>query len=275
MREDLRLPPRLDGKVWLHVPRGYVHPLHHHDELEVNFVVRGRGRYLLGDRRYDLHRHSLAWLFSRQDHVLLETTKDFAVWIAVFRTRLIRNVAQGETAKRLLDPNPAGYFCRQVSEERGRGLDALFRQLFDAQDDLPRLNSGLGFLMLESWSAFGSAAELPQGLRLHPSVERAASLVRENAGQVELEALAREVHLSPARLSRLFKAQLGVAFAAYRNRVRLQRFLELYGEGGEPNALSAALSAGFGSYPQFHRVFRQYMGQSPAEYRRKQREVAG
>jgi AraC-like DNA-binding protein len=33
--------------------------------------------------------------------------------------------------------------------------------------------------------------------------------------------------------------------------------------------LDAALEAGFGSYPQFHRVFKRVIGCSPGSYRRR------
>ena len=74
--------------------------------------------------------------------------------------------------------------------------------------------------------------------------------------------------LSGPRLSRLFKEQTGFALAEFRNRSRVQRFLEIYGTGQRHTMLSAALDAGFGSYAQFHRVFRRIAGESPGEYRR-------
>jgi AraC-like DNA-binding protein len=54
----------------------------------------------------------------------------------------------------------------------------------------------------------------------------------------------------------------------------MQRFLDHYevsSERKKSTLLEAALSAGFGSYPQFHRVFRQVTGCSPAEYRERDR----
>jgi AraC-like DNA-binding protein len=53
----------------------------------------------------------------------------------------------------------------------------------------------------------------------------------------------------------------------------MQRFLEQYEAqrktGRALTLLEAAFEAGFGSYPQFHRVFRQLAGCSPAEYQRR------
>ena len=73
--------------------------------------------------------------------------------------------------------------------------------------------------------------------------------------------------MSPSHLSRIFTAQTGVSISRFRNLQRLQRFLELYGSGRRTTALAAALEAGFGSYAQFHRVFREQTGRSPSALR--------
>jgi AraC-like DNA-binding protein len=49
--------------------------------------------------------------------------------------------------------------------------------------------------------------------------------------------------------------------------VRAQRFLPFYGRGRRTTALAAALEACFGSYAQFHRVFREHAGRSPSALR--------
>ncbi len=52
----------------------------------------------------------------------------------------------------------------------------------------------------------------------------------------------------------------------FRNRIRLGRFFNLYGTGQRHTMLHAALEAGFGSYPQFHRVFKRELGCSPRSH---------
>ncbi|MCW8130498.1 MAG: helix-turn-helix transcriptional regulator [Planctomycetota bacterium] len=268
MREVLPMPEARDGRIWRYVPRGRIHPMHHHDELELNLVLRGRGRYLLGDRRYDLARHSLVWLFSRQDHILLDTTPDFACWIIVWKPEAVRRACTEPGTRVLFDPNPAGHFCRRLSAERVEALDKLHAEIVNAEPDGPRFNYGLGYALLAAWAAFEEAERLPAGLDVHPAVERAAVLLREREGDADLEELAAEAGLSFPRLSRLFKQQMGVALAQFRNQQRVERFLRVYGTGQRRNMLDAALEAGFGSYPQFHRVFKALMGRSPAAYRR-------
>ena len=77
--------------------------------------------------------------------------------------------------------------------------------------------------------------------------------------------LAKMLGVSPGKLARDFKAEMGVSLVEYRNRLRLERFLAMVDRGGG-NLLEAALDAGFGSYAQFHRVFRAMLGTTPREY---------
>jgi AraC-like DNA-binding protein len=78
-------------------------------------------------------------------------------------------------------------------------------------------------------------------------------------------ALAKRVGVSAGKLARDFKTEMGLSLVEYRNRLRLERFLALVDRGGG-NLLEAALDAGFGSYAQFHRVFRAMLGTTPREY---------
>jgi len=80
--------------------------------------------------------------------------------------------------------------------------------------------------------------------------------------------LARRLGTTADKLGRAFKATLGESVRDYRNRLRLGRFLSLVDPSGG-NLLQAALDAGFGSYAQFHRVFRSQFGCSPIEYLRR------
>lgn len=123
--------------------------------------------------------------------------------------------------------------------------------------------------MLASWEAYRASEDAVEGLDIHPAVERAAQILRDEPGADNLTQLARRAGLSPSRLSRLFKEQVGLSISQFRNKRRLERFLELYGKGHQVGALEAALEAGFGSYAQFHRIFRRAMGGNVEEYRRK------
>jgi AraC-like DNA-binding protein len=270
MKDVLTLPRGLDGWVWRYqVVRSAPH-LHRHEELELNLVTAGTARYLVNDHRYDLQRSTLIWLFPGQQHVLLDQSDDYEMWIAVFRPPLLRRACATSQARLLLQSNPAGQFSRQIGERALRRLEWLCAELAAARDDPPRFNAGISYALLTAWNIHQAAVEQTDGLDLHPAVERAARLIRQrNHDSISLDELASQSGLSPSRLSRLFKRQTGLSLVRYRQRFQIERFLKRYGQCQDRSMMHLALEAGFGSYPQFHRVFKQQMGYAPAEHRRR------
>lgn len=280
MKERIILPAGADGDVWRHEHDGTLHFSHRHEELEFNFVLRGSARYLFGERRLDLRRHTLVWLFPDQEHLLLDKSADYAMWVAVFRPGLVRRLCAGNDAAGpggnravLRERLPAGDFCRELAEPGAGRLSGLLEEVSEALavGDLVRFNAGLAYALLAAWTAGGRSDSVRVGADVHPAVARAARLLRDDADAGELDAntLAARAGLSASRLSRLFHAQTGVTLAAYRNRQRLDRFWRIYGAGRRWTLTEAALEAGFGSYPQFHRVCKQLTGKSPADHRRE------
>ncbi len=125
MRERLHLPAKLDGMVWPYRSPSRSNRRHHHAELELNLVTRGLGTYLLGNRRYQIRRGDLLWLFPAQEHVLIEQTVDFEMWIAVFKHKAIKRVATDADAKVLLRSEFVGECCRRLAHEELTRLEEL------------------------------------------------------------------------------------------------------------------------------------------------------
>jgi len=98
----------------------------------------------------------------------------------------------------------------------------------------------------------------------HPLVREASQLLARNPG-LSFRAVAEQLRVSPGYLTRTFKRYRRTSIVEYRNGLRLAQFLERVNH--EPaDLLDAALSSGFGSYAQFHRVFRERFGQGPRRY---------
>jgi AraC-like DNA-binding protein len=268
MIDDLGVRAGLDGRVVRHRV-GDVRPrTHRHAELEVNLIVRGTASYLLGDRRDELTPGTLTWLFPGQDHVLVDESSDHELWWAVFRPTLVAQIATTRHARPLLAENPVGQFSRRLDPARVRRLSTLFHEIQHAEtvDDI-LVNTGLAYLLSFAWRAFLDSDDVVEGVDLHPAVETVARILRTDPDAGDLAALARAARLSSSHLSRIFKEQTGVSISWFRNQQRLQRFLRLYGKGQRTTALTAALEAGFGSYAQFYRVFREQTGRSPSALR--------
>jgi AraC-like DNA-binding protein len=268
MRQKLELPPGLDGHLWHYRHQGRANARHHHAELEFNLVTQGRGLYLLANRKYQIRRGDLLWLFPAQEHVLIEQSPDFEMWIGVAKPTTVRRIATDPHTTMLQEINPAGEYCRRLSQRTFARLEALIMEVAATRNTPGLFNAGLAYALLAAWNQFKHAAEVPVH-DVHPAVEKAARHIRDKNHTAGLEELARHAGLSAPRLSRLFKQQTGIALVDFRNRQRVEKFLTLYGAGQRTTMLAAALEAGFGSYPQFHRVFKRVLGCSPGKYRRR------
>jgi AraC-like DNA-binding protein len=275
MKQILDLPDAWDGKVWAGVPAHDMGGIfHRHDELEMNLVLQGRAGYLLGDRRYDLHSHTLVWLFPGQEHTLLDVSPDYRMWIAVFKPALLQRLCQTSSTQTLLETDPQGHFCRQLPPAAAGELGRLLAMLARSTHDRMLYNAGLGYALLMAWATYGEGAANLAGRAVHPSVARAVHLLREENTPLALPELARHAGLNPSRLGKLFHEQVGLSIVEFRNRLRIERFLQLFGNGQQRTLHDAARRAGFGSYAQFHRVFKHQMGYGPADHRQRIVDIA-
>jgi transcriptional regulator GlxA family with amidase domain len=82
---------------------------------------------------------------------------------------------------------------------------------------------------------------------------------------VEAREIARRLRVTVGWFTRTFKAEMGMSLLEYRNRARLDRVDALL-EQGPSTLFEAARGAGFGSYAQFHRVFRGIRHTTPREF---------
>jgi AraC-like DNA-binding protein/quercetin dioxygenase-like cupin family protein len=266
MRQRLNLPPEWDGNLWHYRHHG-PNAMHRHAELEFNLITQGRGLYLLSNRKYQIRRGDLLWLFPAQEHVLIQQSSDFEMWIGVFKPKAVRRIATDANAKVLRQKNPAGDYCRRLPERDLARLEQSFSEIVGYRERSGLFNAGLAYTLLNAWQYFDRAADVPVR-DVHPAVEHAARLIRNESTSLNLDELAHRAGLSAHRLSRLFKQQTGLALVDFRNRQRVEKFIQLYGTGQRLTMLEAALEAGFGSYPQFHRVFKRVIGSAPGKHRR-------
>lgn len=271
MKESLDIPKLQDGAVWHYQATGRRYPMHRHDELELNVVLGGEGGYLVGDRRYELRHRSMLWLFAGQEHVLLHQSRDFQMWIMILRPEVVERACPLASREAVLrEADPGGDFCRRVPiEAAGRVCDLAVEAAEGyARGAIGLANAALVHAVLAAWAAYDEAPVLGAE-SVHPAVRRAADYLCRPTASDAIEPVAEFAGLSASRLSHLFHEQTGLTLTAYRNRQRLERFLQLYGAGHRRDMQSTALAAGFGSYAQFHRVFTDLMGCGPRQYQRQ------
>ena len=103
----------------------------------------------------------------------------------------------------------------------------------------------------------------------NPQIKKAKELIEsfiENGKVVTLEAIAREVFLSPVYLSRLFKKSENINFVDYVHNYRLNKAKLLLSETKDSVAIIAK-KCGYEECNSFRRLFKKKLGLSPTEYR--------
>ena len=229
---------------------------HHHQELEFNLIIAGKGAYFLEDRHYDLMPGTLVWLLPGQRHRLLRSP-DLDMWVG--------SLDATHYAPALLE-EVARHPIKRLAAEDAVALDQLYSHL--SQDaDAPDVHAaGLRYAVMSTMHAARTSAGPPPPL-LHPAVAQALAMLRASDEIPNMAALAKRCGVSASYLGDLLTAQTGRGFVEWRNIARLERFQNHYPESED--LLTAALAAGFGSYTQFHRVFLETTGTTPGNWARK------
>ena len=86
------------------------------------------------------------------------------------------------------------------------------------------------------------------------------------ARPLDVGALARVAHVSPAHFNRQFRATFGETPHRYLQRRRIERAMELLRETDRP-VTEISLDVGWTSLGTFSRTFRSVVGESPSAYR--------
>jgi AraC-like DNA-binding protein len=86
------------------------------------------------------------------------------------------------------------------------------------------------------------------------------------ARPLDVPALAKVAHVSPAHFSRQFRATFGETPHRYLQRRRVERAMELLRETDRP-VTEICFDVGFNSLGTFSRMFREVVGEPPSSYR--------
>jgi len=100
-----------------------------------------------------------------------------------------------------------------------------------------------------------------------PRVWRVTELATESLKQ-NVADLAAKVHLSPSRLSRIFKDEAGIGLGQYLTLLRMRQAALLLETTEEPIKRIAA-AVGYNHPSSFVRAFQEHFSESPKSYRRK------
>lgn len=245
---------RYGAHVWKFSPEsGGRRPRHFHEEPELNLIVAGSARFGIGDSIVEAQAGELLAFPAGQDHALLEASPDLYLFAIGLSPKLSaevlgadRHSAAVPTHVRLPSAELKQVVARASAIVDQVGIEPQAAELWEHV----------------AWLRRRHAPRL--GGPLHVLTRRALSLLAEQP-ELERAALAKAARGSPYALSRYFHKDLGTTLVKYRARLRLLRVIHAFDAGGQ-ELKQASQNAGFGSYSQFHRVFRAELGCSPRAF---------
>ena len=80
--------------------------------------------------------------------------------------------------------------------------------------------------------------------------------------RLDVETLARVMHVSPSGIAHLFKKEFGISIHKYITQQRLVFSKKLLNRGANPTKVFAAV--GFGDYSSYYKAYLKYFGYSPS-----------
>lgn len=101
------------------------------------------------------------------------------------------------------------------------------------------------------------------------TVVKVCDIIRQRySARLTIEALAQEVHYSPAYLSELFRQETGQTIGNFMLKVRMEKAMERLAATRD-SIFQIAEDVGYAEQTHFTRLFKRYTGMTPLEYRKK------
>lgn len=277
-----------DPAVW--VRRGtapYMSRAHRHDDLEINYVIRGRLDYIFGGTPLGVRAGQIAVFWGLTPHRLVETEAEGCDcrWVHVPLATVFGWALPHEHLRQLLTSHPIVL----PAEAAGRDLQSMFDSWMSDLTSRDREQ----FAMLEvqalllrllgsrAYPRCVSRVQEPETTdrRAHTStswwpnngmehvVEMARFVTTNFRSQISVADVAEATHLNPNYAMALFREGVGTTLGAYISRCRITEAQRLL-LATTMTMTQIATAAGFGSQSSFYAHFARVCGVSPNAYRR-------
>lgn len=191
----------------------------------------------------------LLWWPPGQDHVLLEASPDFDLFVIGVTADFSLRVLAGTPEVACVGPIQIRLPPAALAEIEAKCA------VPGSATDVPAIERKVG----EIWR---QAHALRRAANPMHVVTRRTMVSLYQRPELARSEVAQLVRVCPTEISRHVHDDLGTTLSDFRSRLRLLRFIQAVDDGA-PNLLAAALDAGFGSYSQCHRIFQRTFGCTP------------
>lgn len=251
--------------------------LHRHHSLEINYCLRGAGRYEIGDHTYPIQTGDLFIINDLEYHQAVNESGDMVLLVLVFNADLVLSGGADYSLIRSFYEWKTGFKHRIPSDSPIvtdiapliLELDQEWRQQeVGYQMVLKALLLKLLAMLYRSFERTEGYAESIRRfqnsyVRLAPAIEMIDNRFRE---PLTLDQLADSVHMNRNYFSTLFTQLMGCTISDFIIRRRMRNAVQLL-TTTENSVVSIALASGFHNVSYFSRAFRKQFGTSPGRFR--------
>jgi len=254
-------------------------PLHWHDAVEIGYVVAGRGLLVLAEHEYSLTPDAIYVIGPTEQHMGY-AQDELRLFIVHFHPGMLQDACFGDfnSPEWLLSIDHFGRFQPRIpsdGDDAARLLTLLKEIETEAAQAAPGWPVVVKGLLLQitgrlfrSFPAPTGAGDNAAGQGLLSRLTPVLRLIEQRIDDPpSLEEMAAEVALHPNYFLALFSRATGHTPISYRNMRRIQHACHLLATSNHPVTWVAA-QCGFEAVQSFNRLFRRFVGETPASYRR-------
>lgn len=253
---------------------------HYHRELEILYINKGSGKRYIGSHISYFKGGELILIgqmlphYSFVDPVLPDQKKVSIQLREGFPGVTILMMPEMQPVRQLLERARMGVsFFGQTKIKVGKKLEKLadkspvdrviktFEILIDlAQSDEYKVLNSHGYQMEIA----------PQD---NERMRNIFNFVREHfKRQISLDEIADEANMTPPSFARYFKKNTGKTFTQFVNEYRLVHASKMLAE--KPTSITdICFESGFNNFSHFNKLFKEYTGQSPSDYRKEFKQI--
>ncbi len=251
--------------------------IHSHKNFELNYIVSGSGRRIIGDNISSFEKGDLVLLGPELPHSweILESQKNTppSCITTHFYENIIGsaffNIPELENVENLLKQSNRGISFKGNKIKKIRTKLELLVQLEGLESYIELLNIFNDLLQVETYEYLASAVDLPVKFTKDlDKINRVYEYVFLNIEEgIKLEDVADLLHMAPGSFCRYFKKKTNRTFTQYVKGVRIGIAAKMLIET-EKSVTQICYDSGYNNLANFNHYFKSLMNKTPSEYRK-------
>ena len=261
-----------------HYNMGRTH--HWHECLEISYVLRGKGRYYIEDKIYEMSPGDIIVINNNEPHYLEVYNEEMFQPIIVFDPSLIYNDKSIPLDSEYLCP----FFDRGTDFNNkldpANPLTAEIRtNLLAIEQEYLQKNEGYRLMikaklltiltcLLRSFRDRNKNADKTGNKKWHlVRLEEIINFISVNYNSdIRLEDMAAKMCVTPQYFSSFFKKVTGISYIEYLNSIRVKNAARLL-KDTDFKVIDIANQCGFNKTANFNKIFKKHTGRVPSDYR--------